>query len=272
MSQILQHFAGDVVQTTPLPHKCKWVRVTDFEQVGLLRDNALISSTPLMGGTIWTPTIEMPTVRLDNRKPQNVYGLQYWAILESFKSQFTLVELQGNIEVEVGEEGDVNPGPLVRGPVDSTAVLVIAPDLNDGVMKTIFYGLPKGTRNVSLFVLNSGPPQVVRLQVSPVFQWQANQGAGVHTGWQPGPTWFPRTPTSQNTASNLPGNQTPILDIVPALPVSSILVELANDGVAHDDLMNNVYHRPWTPAPSIEIGIQTNNVAGPTSLFIHCTS
>lgn len=245
MSKRIKHLAGDPIAAVNLPFGCYWVRVTDFEPIGMIDPNLPFLSP---GGNI-VGGFEPPAIKLDGRDPVPVYDYTRYAKL--FGGTYGTVELLGNIEIEVGESGDADPGPIVLPAFDSTA------SFSAGSATLVELPLPKRTRSVSLQLINAGF-QITAVSVSGQY-FNKGSAQGTQTPWRPGGHWAGK----DNTLTQI----FPFFSFAGG-PVQQLLLELMQGQTPADDAVNSVYVRPWAPTPVLSLLVTTAN-ASSTPVFVN---
>jgi hypothetical protein len=266
-----KHYAGDAVQSVQLPYFCRWARVIDFDALGVISTAAGTALSPagVPGGNFIVPQ-EPPAIRLDSRDFTPVYAHSIYRPVYNpadMASYFQTLELQGNIEVEYGERGDADPGPLRFGQVSAPFEYAMLSSF------TTYLFLPKNVKSMWLHFRDAAGVPLTSLVIrhlipvtSPSVATMANTGqAGYFSPWEPGsalrPTPTPNPPAAPFVAVRQTINIATFADpragrlftLPAATPANYCSVQFVDGGNPIDDAANASYTRIWSPGAGIEI-------------------
>lgn len=264
----LKHYAGDANPPIALPWRCRWVRVVDFDPMGIL---SFVTTGPNPPSSNSILIHEPAQIQLNGKDFIPVYGHSIYRPdydKTDDHSYWTDIALLGNIEIEYAEDQDADPGPLRFGQVSIPFEFQWLSSF-----QAVMY-LPKNTRSVHIrarHITSGFPLQSMTIQqVTPIVGAAPPPTIpGLQSVWEPGSAL--RTFLAQGppyTQGSL-GPVRPSLshDILPSqgrlftLPAPTDLfgcaVNLTESSPSFDDAANNTFWRPFVP--TIGLGITAND-------------
>lgn len=282
-----KHYAGDPINEKRLPIGCRWIRVTDFDAMGII-DLSLAGTMPLASAFSipqFFPPCERPAVKLDTRDFDPVRGFDIYRVFQgaslSGEKFFGGLTLAGNVEVQAGEANDDDPGPLRFGQISSPFSFATRSGL------TAFFMIPKNAKSIR-FDFSDALAPMTRIAIAPVYPILSGApsltgglptpDAGSFSSWEPGGTLDVNNYANPPVAygSNVAGlfllrpvnQQSAWADVVFISPNSfTAAVQIVESGPAFDDPLFQSYVRV-APQPAGWAIFVTDGSAGAAANLI----
>lgn len=244
------HYAGASAGAIQMPHECSWLRVLDFDPLGVI-----LPAAPAIVGTTdlrLKGSLEQPAVIIDN----DVTRIFDYAVLRFPRiSRSRVLQLQGNIFVAMGIAGENDPGHPIRLNFDSP--IFLSPFDNTGAgngESDLIVPMPKGAHSASIRIIGSGAFPITRVRVSNGWVATSADSGQVKSPWRPGNVFDTLFDSSGSGISQI--LSVPVLDTgVLAVPqVGSMEIALIPSGAPSDNIGLR-YVRQWAYAPFLLINM-----------------